>query len=209
MNCRSASLLSLSLLLVLAAGGCRSPYRSDQGALFGGLTGAGVGAIVGDSVGNAGAGAAIGAGVGALTGAVVGDELDQIEAQNRAMIEQQYGRQVAAGAVSTADVVSMTNAGVSDELIVNHIRAHGTQAPLQPSDLMSLTQQGVGDSVIKAMQEPPRAPVVVQQPAPQPVIVEEYHYGPPLWGPHCRPHHYHHRRHHHRAGVSWGVSVRN
>ena len=206
MKYRIGSLLSLSLLLVLSAIGCRSPYRSDQGALFGGLTGAGLGAIVGDSAGNAGAGAAIGAAAGALTGAVVGEELDQIEAHNRAMIEQQYGRRVAAGAVSVGEVVSMSNAGVNDELIRNHIRAHGMQAALQTSDLISLQQQGVSTEVIKAMQEPPRAPVVVQQPAVQPVIVEEYHYGPPLWGPGCRPYPHYGRRHGH-SGVSWGLSV--
>ncbi len=42
----------------------RRPYRSDQGALFGGVTGAGVGALVGEAVHHPLAGAAIGAGVG-------------------------------------------------------------------------------------------------------------------------------------------------
>ena len=206
MKYRTGGLLSLCLLLVVSAPGCRSPYRSDQGALFGGLTGAGLGAVVGDASGNAGAGAAIGAAAGALTGAVVGNELDQIEARNRTMIEQQYGRRVAAGAVSIAEVVSMSKAGVNDELIRNHIRTHGMQAPLQASDLISLQQQGVSTEVIKAMQEPPRAPVMVQQAVAQPVIVEEYHYGPPLWGPGCQPYpHYGRRRGH--PGVSWVLSV--
>jgi hypothetical protein len=193
----------------LSTVGCQSPYRADQGALFGGLLGAGTGAIVGDAVGNAGAGAAIGAGLGAVTGAVVGSELDEIEARNRAMIAQQLGREVAAGAVRLDDVVAMTRAGVDDELIVNHINVHGVASPLQSSDLIYLQQQGVSTRVIKAMQTPPRRPaqpVVVHEAVPPPVVVQEYHYGPPFWGPPC---HYHHRRHRHRPGVSWGMSFSN
>jgi len=75
------------LVCLVVCTGCRSPYRSDQGALLGGLTGAGVGAVIGDAVDQPLAGTAIGAGVGALTGAVIGDNLDQIEAENRAAIE--------------------------------------------------------------------------------------------------------------------------
>ena len=207
MNRPAVACAMLVVLITLAAVGCRSPYRSDQGALFGGLLGAGTGAIVGNAVGNTGAGAAIGAGVGALTGAAIGDELDHIEAQNRAMIEQQLGRQIAAGAVAMDDVVAMSAAGVDDELIVTHIRAHGVAGPLATEEVIALHKQGVSTRVIKALQEPPRvarAPVVAQ-PVPAPVIVEQHHYGPPLWGP---PRHYH-SRHRHHPGVSWGVSVSN
>jgi outer membrane lipoprotein SlyB len=197
------------VLLAVIAGGCQSPYRADQGALFGGLLGAGTGAIVGNALGNTGAGAAIGAGVGALSGATVGGELDKIEAQNRAMIAQQLGREVAANAVTTDDVIAMTRASVNEELIVNHVRAHGVVAPLRPADLIFLQQQGVSPRVIAAMQSPPVRPAavaqpVVVQPAPAPVIVEEYHYAP-FWGPPC----YYHRPWHPRPGVSWGMSFSN
>jgi len=210
-RCTSFVLVGLSVFTALSVTGCCSPYRSDQGALFGGLVGAGTGAIVGDAVGNAGAGTAIGAGIGALTGAAVGSELDQIEARNRAMIEQQLGRQIAAGAVSIDDVVAMSGAGVADELIINHIRAHGAAAPLSTDDVIFLTKQGVRAPVIKTMQNPPRPvvsspvgqPVIIRESVPPPVIVEEYHYGPPFY-----PRRY--RRHcHHPPGVSWGVSVSN
>lgn len=203
-------LVTLALLMTVSAAGCQSPYRADQGALFGGLLGAGTGAIIGDAVGKTGPGAAIGAGLGAITGAAVGGELDEIEARNRAMIEQQLGRQLAAGAVRLDDVLAMTQAGVDDELIVNHVRAHGLAEPLSSSDLILLQQQGVSTRVIKAMQEPPRrpaGPVVVHEPSP-PVVVEEYHYGPPLWGPPCyRRHHF--WRHRARPGFSWGMSFHN
>ncbi len=173
MNRTAVWLATIILPATLLSVGCRSPYRSDQGALFGGLLGAGTGAIVGSAVGNAGAGAAIGAGVGALTGAAVGDELDRIEAQNRAMIEQRLGRQLAAGAVSMDDVAAMTAAGVDDELIVSHIRTNGVASPPKTEDVIFLHKQGVSTRVIKALQEPPQGPVV-GQPAPAPVIVEEY-----------------------------------
>jgi len=176
--------------------------------LFGGLIGAGAGAIVGDQLGNAGAGTAIGAGIGALSGAVVGNEMDKAEARNRALIAQQLGRTVPAGAVRVDDVVTMSRSGVADELIINHIRAHGMAAPLQVSDYTYLKDQQVSTPVVKAMQEPPKPspqPVVIREPAPRPIIVKEHHYSPPvIWGHSCEPHYYHHRPHHrHHSGVSF------
>jgi len=202
----------LLVIAIVTLVGCQSPYRADRGALFGGLLGAGTGAIVGDAVGNAGAGAAIGAGVGALTGAAVGQELDNIEAANRRAIEEQLGRQLAAGAVRIDDVVAMTQAGVDEELIVSHIRAHGVAGPLKTEDVIFLHQQGVSTRVIKAMQSPPQPAQAAsyRQAAPTPVVVEEYHYGPPVWwGP--RPWHprHHYRYRHRRPGVSWGFSFSN
>jgi len=183
--------LVFPLMLAL---GCQSPYHSDKGALMGGLGGAGVGALVGSAVGKAGPGAAIGAGVGALTGAAIGNSLDEMEARNRALIEQTMQRQVNAGAVTIEDVVAMRNAGVADELIINHIRYHGMVRQLTAQDLIELQQQGLSPAVIKAMQEPPpsrRETVVVNQPSSRPVVVHEYYYHDP-WGPWWGFHpHYH------------------
>ena len=135
MNRRNVGFVILGFLLTSSVVGCQSPYRADQGALLGGLLGAGTGALIGDAAGGkALPGAAIGAGLGAIAGGVTGGALDEIEAQNRAMIEQQLGRQVAAGVVRIDDVVAMTQAGVDDELIVNHVRAHGGASPLQTGD---------------------------------------------------------------------------
>jgi hypothetical protein len=190
--------------------GC-SPYRADQGAFLGGLLGAGSGAAIGSALGNTGAGAAIGAGVGALSGAVVGNELDTIDAQNRALIEQRLGRQVAARPVSVDEVIAMTRSGVDEELIVNHVRVHGVVAPLQSGDLILLQQQGVSKRVIAAMQMPPLQPAPSGPPVVQPVLVEPYPYvywGPPYY--YYRPHpywpHWHPRP---RSRISWGVTVGN
>jgi hypothetical protein len=180
------------ILVVSLVCGCQSPYKSDQGALFGGLLGAGTGAAIGSACHNPLAGAAIGAGVGTLTGAAVGSALDEQDARNRAMIAQQLGRQVSGNPVTIPDVINMTRSGVDEELIVNHVRIHGMAAPLQAQDVIVLQQQGVSKRVIAAMQEPPRMaqqPVVVQQASPPPVIVEEY---PPYWWD--RPYYYHRPR---------------
>lgn len=200
---------SLILLALAVSFGCASPHRADQGALVGGLLGAGTGALIGSESGNAGAGAAIGAGLGAITGGVVGSELDEIEAQNRALIEAKMGRQIRVGAVTQEDVVTMTQAGVDEELIVNHIRAHGMTHCPGASDLVYLNQQGVSKRVVMAMQETPpvrQAETVIVERAPRPVIVEEYYYGRPWYGPpiYHRPY-----PHYHRPGVSWGVTFRN
>lgn len=192
---------------ILAISGCASPHRADQGALLGGLLGAGTGALIGDASGNAGAGAAIGAGLGAITGAVVGSELDNIEARNRAEIERQLGRQIRAGAVTIEDVVMMSQSGVNEDLIINHVRSNGMVQPPNTQDLIYLSQQGVSSRVVSAMQEPPRQrqpeTVVVRE---SPVIVHEV-YGPPVY--HYPPPYYHHRPRHYRPGVSWGVSFSN
>ncbi len=128
---------------------------------------------------------------GPLSGAAIGHGQDEIEAKNRALIAQQLGRQVNAGAVTPKDVIDMTKAGVNEDLILNHIRVHGMAAALQPQDLIYLQQQGISPRVIATMQAcPPQAPqpqaVVVEQPAPPPVVVGVS----PYWGPHYYPRRY-------------------
>jgi hypothetical protein len=205
---------ALCLLLPLAAG-CASPYRADQGALYGGLGGAGLGAIVGEAVDQPLAGAAIGAVAGTLSGAAIGASLDDIEARNQAEIAARLGRPVAPGAVTVADVIAMTQAGVSEQVIINHIRSHGVAAPPGTNDLITLQSNGVSPTVIQAMQTVGPA-VVVAPGAPPPVVIERHYWDdrpyPPPWYYRGRrywhPHHHHHH-HHHRPHMSWGVSVHN
>lgn len=183
-------------LLTLALGGCASPYHSDQGALFGGLLGAGTGAVVGHALGNTAGGALVGAGVGALSGAAIGSGMDEMEARNRALIEQRLGHQIAPGAVTPADVVNLTRAGVSEDLIINHLRYRGLAAPLQTNEVIYLQQQGVSGQVIATMQATQVA--TVQPQAVQPVAAVPVYPAPPppaivveqRWGPPC-----YHRRH--------------
>jgi hypothetical protein len=190
--------------VLIAAGGCHSPYRSDQGALLGGLGGAGVGAIVGNQLGHTGAGAAIGGLAGAITGSVVGNELDEIEARNRAEIQARLGRPPGPGAVSPEDVIEMSQRGVNEQVLIDHIRARGVTRPLTKDDLILLSQAQVPPRVLQVMQEPPPVRVAAAPyPPPGPVVVEHV-YGPPppYW---CHPH-FHYRHRHFRPGYSVGFS---
>jgi hypothetical protein len=171
------------------------------------LLGAGTGAIIGNELGNTGAGTAIGAGLGALAGSAIGDSMDQMEAQNRALIAQQLGREIRAGAVTSDDVVMMSQSRVDDELIINHIRHNGMATVPDANDLVRLTQLGVSANVIKVMQEPPPPPrqetVVIERPVPRPVVIEEHVYGPPCYHP---PRYYVPRRHARSSHLHWGFS---
>ncbi|MCE9604145.1 MAG: hypothetical protein K8U03_04495 [Planctomycetia bacterium] len=165
------------------AAGCTSPYLADRGALIGGLGGAGAGALIGNAAGNTPAGAIIGAGVGTLAGAAIGSGLDEVEARNRAQIEQRLARQLPPGGVSTGDVIAMSKSGIDQDLIVNHIRANGVGKKIDANDLIMLQQEGVSKAVITTMQTTPQpqlqggAPMMAG--GPQPVIVEEHYYAPP------------------------------
>jgi hypothetical protein len=193
--------------VALVGAGCTSPYYTDRGALVGGVTGTGVGALVGEAVGHPGVGALVGAGVGTLTGAAVGNSLDNIEARNRAQIAATLGRQVPPGNVALPDVIAMTQAGVNEELIVNHIRTNGIARPLQSGDLIALQSAGVSPRVIAALQAAPQpgAPgPPALAPMPPPYAVPAYYpYPPPYWGP--GPYYYYGWRP--RPVVGWGVSV--
>lgn len=175
--------LACAALAIVAISGCASPYRADRGALFGGAAGAGVGALVGEAVGHPLAGALVGAGVGTVSGAAVGGSLDEIEAQNRAMIASQMGREVPRGAVTVGDAIDMTRQGLDEDLIVNHIRYNGVVQRPQSRDLIALQQNGVSKRVIEAMQtaQPPQP--IAAAPPPPPVVVPQPYYGPPVWGP--------------------------
>jgi len=199
--------LPAALVCAVVLCGCNSPYRSDQGALFGGLTGAGLGALVGSASGNAGAGAAIGAGVGAVSGAAVGGSLDDIEAANRAEIAARLGRPAPTGSVTIDDVIAMTRAGGAEDVIVTHIRSHGAAVPPQAGDLIVLQQQGVSPRVVQALQT--SQPVVTGPPQ---VVMEPYPVpGPGYWGPpYAYPYPYpppYYYRPYRRGGFHWGVGI--
>jgi hypothetical protein len=195
----------LLLIVCLTSAGCRSPYYADRGAGIGALAGAGAGAIIGDATGgNAGTGALIGAGLGAITGATVGDAMDEMQAQNRAEIAAQMGRQVQTGAATIEEVVAMSRSGVDPILIQNYVRTSGMSRPLSAADVIALHNQGVSTDVIQIMQTPPPVAVATR---PTAVVVEEHYYGPPpCYAPHFGYYHGHHGR---GPRTSVGFSVSN
>jgi hypothetical protein len=206
MTCRSLLVSSFVSAACIFPCGCRSPYYADRGAGVGSLGGTGVGALVGNAVGDTAAGALIGAGVGALGGAAVGGAIDDVQAQNRAEIAAQMGRQVQVGAATIEEVVAMSRSGVDARLIQNYVRTSGMARPLAANDVIYLHNNGVSPDVIQAMQSPPTpqlGPPVIMGQSP-PVIVEEHYYAPP---PAIGYHYHRGPRHCGPPGVSWGVSV--
>lgn len=180
----------------------RGYYHNDTRE--GTITGAGLGAITGALVGgkkNWEGGALIGAGVGALTGRAFGSARDNADMQQVAVgnaIANQANAQAAATAVTNYDLVQMSNAGLSDDLIISTVRSRGGRFDMSPGGLISLKQAGVSDRVVLAAQQvaassgptpinPPPAIHVAQPPVyvqPGPVI---HHYHSPG----------HYRRHYH------------
>ena len=206
---------SLSIALV-AATGCQGPYyqngqhQNRNGmALFGGLAGAGIGTALSKGNSNTGENALLGAALGALTGAAVGNTVDEVEARNQAIFQQRLGRQLA-GATTIDDVISLSRAGLGNDVIRTHIARHGIARPLTAQDLIVLKQNEVSDAVINAMQSPP-VPTVVPM-APRPVILEEHYYSAPR-SPWFHYRHYPHGRRHHphrgRPAFRWGMSFSN
>jgi surface antigen len=200
--------ISLLIVPLLACAACRSPYYADQGAALGGIAGGLTGAALGDRGDNAVGGALIGTAVGALTGAAIGDSMDAELDRRQALIEAKTGRRMA-GAVTTSDVMTLVKSGLSDDVIINHVRANGVAAQLTPNDIIQMHENGVSEKVINAMQQTVSSQVVGPAvPYGPPVIIEEsYVVPPPYWrpGPYCYgPGPY--RHHYRRPGVAWGFS---
>lgn len=185
--------------------------NTQRGAILGGLSGALIGAAVGENNGEAAGGALIGSAIGLFSGAALGNSADQEQARWTA--NQRYRQHVVRSqAVSMADVIQMTHAGVGQSVIANQIQQRGVQRRPQVPDVIHLHQQGVSETVITLMQQAPVGGTVAPPapaPAVSPVIVERhyvptrpywrpYHYGPPVYR---RPYH-----HHPRSGVHVGFS---
>ncbi|MCH5374262.1 MAG: glycine zipper domain-containing protein [Planctomycetes bacterium] len=203
--------LLLAICVVLAARPALGQSFHDnrnKGMTFGALMGALTGAAIGEHNDKPLAGAAIGTAVGALAGAAIGDTADNDIARQQAYRQQQVDYQLAQAA-SIDQVISMSQAGLGDNVIVTHIQTNGVVYRPQANDLIVLKQAGVSDPVIRAMQTarlataPPPAPVYRDR-----VIVEERHYVAPVYPYRAYPWHYPPPRPPYpRSGVHWGVTI--
>lgn len=183
-------------------------YRNDtlEGTVAGGGLGAVTGAIIGGRK-QRGEGALIGAGVGALAGNILGrsaDRADERQAAVGSAVVGQANAQAAAMALANHDLVEMTRAGVSEDVIISAIQSRGGRFDVSPAGLISLKQSGVSDRVVSAAQnlqtsgyapQPAAAviappPVIYTRPAPAVRV-----YVGPGW--HGHYHHYHGHRHCH------------
>lgn len=156
--------------------------NTQRGATFGGITGAIAGAIIGENNNEAGAGAAIGGAIGAVAGGILGNANDK-DAAMRQRYYYQNQQQVASpvyaapqpiGAVSYNDVIAMSRSGVGESVILNQIHTRGVQRQPVVSDIISLHQQGVSETVIAAMQQAPTGSQLATAPihTPRTTIVE-------------------------------------
>jgi outer membrane lipoprotein SlyB len=187
-------------------------YHNDtaSGTFLGGAMGAITGAIIGGKH-HAGQDALIGAGVGAVTGNLLGrskDANDDRRAAQGAAAVGQMNAQAAAMAVTDADLVQMTRAGISEDVIISTMRSRGTRIDLSPQSLIALRQQGVNDRVVIAAQQmsagsgyvpgaPGYGPTVVSEVPPPPAVIVAPAYRPYYYGYYPRPYYYGHYYHPH------------
>lgn len=192
-------------------------YHNDtaSGTFLGGAMGAITGAIIGGRH-HAGQDALIGAGVGAVTGNLLGRSKDRTDEQRAAAGQaavNQMNAQAAATAVTDNDLVQMTRAGVSEDVIISTMRSRGTRMDLSPQSLIALRQQGVGDRVILAAQQvgaapgyyagaPAYGPTVVSEVPPPPSVIVAPAYRPYYYYP--RPYYYGYHYYHPRTVVRVG-----
>jgi outer membrane lipoprotein SlyB len=187
-------------------------YHNDtaSGTFLGGAMGAITGAIIGGKH-HAGQDALIGAGVGAVTGNLLGrskDAADDRRAAQGAAAVGQMNQQAMAMAVTDNDLVQMTRAGISEDVIISTMRSRGTRIDLSPQSLIALRQQGVTDRVVMAAQQmgagsgyapgaPGVGPTLVSEVPPPPAVIVEPAYRPyPYWY-YPRPYYYGHYYHPH------------
>ena len=182
--------------------GCAHLSNSEAGALGGGAIGTAAGLAIGAATGNPKTGAIVGGLAGAGVGGLAGQSADNEEAR------REYNQYVAANAqpatppLGLTDVISLTQTGVGDDVIINQMRSTGSTYQLSPGDIQYLKTSGVSDPVLNAMISarvqpvaPPRPRTVIVR-EPSPVILYErpwpHHYGycgpPPRCGPSVRIH---------------------
>ena len=187
-------------------------YHNDtaSGTFLGGAMGAITGAIIGGKH-HAGQDALIGAGVGAVTGNLLGrskDANDERRAAQGAAAVGQMNQQAVAMAVTDNDLIQMTRAGISEDVIISTMRSRGTRIDLSPQSLISLRQQGVTDRVVMAAQQmgagsgyapgaPAYGPTVVSEVPPPPAVIVAPAYRPYPYYYYPRPYYYGHYYHPH------------
>lgn len=193
--------LPVAVSLLALSAGCAGPNARATGA-FGTVAGAATGAVIGAASDNPVKGAIIGGVVGGAGGTAIGraaDIRDRQAAHDAAMeqaaIQQASYQQPAPvhlGAVSTIDLITMSQSGVGDEVICSMLAQRGCDVDLSPTGVISLKNSGVSDGVILAAQQaqfrpPASGPVVVNPPRGPVVIEREVHVVPsayPPWHPH-------------------------
>lgn len=145
--------------VALLSSGCGTPgTHTYEQSTIGTLVGAGAGTLIGAAWGRPAEGALAGALLGAAAGTAVGSSMDQeaaIQAQSQAQAQTQAYYQ-AYPPMSKYDLVALSKAGVSSDVIVNKIMSASYVYPLNTQDIIELKNEGVDDKVVNAMIEKAR-----------------------------------------------------
>lgn len=164
--------ITAALALVLHSTGCSNlpGSKQQQGAVIGGLGGAAAGAAIGGKD-NRVLGALLGGALGAGGGYVIGANSDKIlnrdttgarsaseSAQSHPVtVEQAKTARTADvnsdGFVTLDEVVALHRADVSDQEMVNRLRATGQVFDLTEEQQNYLTSQGISRSVVTQMED--------------------------------------------------------
>ena len=157
---RSVRVCSLVLVGGMLLTGCMypngQPNQTATGALVGGGLGAATGALVAR---HRGPGALVGGAIGALAGGMIGQSMD-FDAAQRQRLEAQAPRTLErvqqAQPLGLADVKALSQAGVSDDLIISQIMNSHTVYQLTTADIIDLKNSGVSERVIDYMINTPQ-----------------------------------------------------
>ena len=162
----------LTVVVAATAGsGCSTMNNTEKGAVGGGVFGTAAGTAIGSCHGPTAAPVRRSAAwLAPRPVALVGNDIDKDEAKkrvNHAGAQQLAAAQAASRRLTTGDIIELTKAGQSEQVIINQIRSTGSSFRLSAADLNLLKANGVSDRVIAEMQWPGSTRgVVVQQPTP-------------------------------------------
>lgn len=125
--------------------GCQS--KTATAAVAGGAVGTGAGAVIGK-----GQGALIGAAVGTATGTLVGYSLDSAERDRVEQSNPKTLKHIDSGdRLSVQDVITLHQAGLSDQKIKDLIKQTQSTYTLNTRDVHKLENAGVSSEVINYM----------------------------------------------------------
>ena len=156
----------VGLLGLGLSAGCAT--KTQTGLLVGGAGGAAAGAAIGSAGGNAGKGALIGGAIGLIGGGLIGhaaDKSDEADHERTLREDEQRSRQYASRSavparggsrLSAEQVVTWSQAGTRDDIIIDRIERSDTVFRLTAGDEQHLRRQGVSDDVIYAMKDTAR-----------------------------------------------------
>jgi len=138
----------------LAMSGCGTPgSRQEAVSAAGAAVGAGVGLVAGAALHRPIEGMAAGALIGGGSGAVAGGRMDQ-KAEANAAAQQFQAAQARVAAnppVGKDDVIMMTKASVSEDVIVSKVNSASFVTPITSQDIVDMKNAGVSDKVMNAM----------------------------------------------------------